>query len=144
MKFQRYYTTTALAFLRKKHSRLSGKSNIWNSCILLPSSKSHDSCNALFCTHLSLSKLQESDIRSGNVTSVATYTPRTELDFGTLVRFTSDLKKLEFRCHLVIRCVTDWTQLGWAVLVSITFFQLDLLSHQSTVAPTMSLTARWR
>ena len=30
---------------------------------------------------------QESDIRSGNVTSVATYTPRTELDFGTLVRF---------------------------------------------------------
>ena len=31
--------------------------------------------------------LQESDIRSGNFTSVATYTPRTELDFGTLVRF---------------------------------------------------------
>merc|ERR1719507_2662786 len=29
--------------------------------------------------------IPESDIRSGNVTSMATYTPRTELDFGTLV-----------------------------------------------------------
>ena len=93
MKFQHYHSTTALAFLKKKHSKLSGKSNIWNSCIFLPSSKSHDSCNASFCTRLNLSKLQESDIRSGNVTSVATYTPRTELDFGTLVRFSTKMKE---------------------------------------------------
>ena len=93
-------------------------------------------CSTL-ATSDGISIFQESDIRSGNVTSVATYTPRTELDFGTLVRYLNNCF-WNFTQSLFPRSAMGSTQLEWEAPASTTSFQPALQSHRSTVTQEMS------